>query len=140
MRYADEATKRAEEPATSILHEVCRERQGILSGFLWRFASKNDRFPHDLAELRTWMVEVRHEKPKEIAPLFSCPFGTESGHPTPYGYNSHASEGHLKPGEVIVSCPEHPDLNIGWDEDFLMRLAEVAAIGRERLEKLGQLP
>ena len=140
IRYADEATSRAKEPTRSILQEVCRERQDILSRFLWRFASKNGRFPHDLAELRTWMVEVRHDKPEEIAPLFSCPVGAESGHTTPYGYNSHASEGHLKLGDVVVSCPQHPDLKIAWDKDFLMRLGEVAAIPRDRLEKLGELP
>jgi Tol biopolymer transport system component len=140
MRYADEATRRAKEPTAAILHEICKERLDILSGFLWRFASKQDRFPQDLAELRKWMIEVRHCQPEEIAPLFSCPFGTEAGHPKSYDYNPRASAGHLKPGEVLVSCPEHPDLKIAWDKDFLLRLYEVANISQARLKKLGQLP
>ena len=140
MRYADEATSRADESTSSILHEVCRERQDILSRFLWRFASKHDRFPQDLAELRTWMVGVRHDKPEEIAPLFSCSVGTEGGYRTPYSYNPHASEGHLKLGEVIVSCPQHPDLKIAWDKDFLMGRGEVVGISRDQLNRFGDLP
>jgi Tol biopolymer transport system component len=138
--YVDEAIKRAEEPAASALHEACRQRLDILSGWLWRFVDANQRLPKDLAELEDWMVQTRHEKPEDVASLFACPFGTEAGHPEPYRYNPRAWEGHLKLGEVIVNCPQHPDVKIAWDKDFLMRLGEVAAIPRDRLEKLGELP
>jgi len=140
IRYADEAIRRAEEPAASALHQACRQRMDTLSGFLWRFASENDRFPHDLAELRAWMVEVRDCEPEEIAPLFSCPVGVESSRATPYGYNSRASQGHLSPGEAIVSCPEHPDLSIAWDRDFLMRRGEVVDISPDQLDRFGDVP
>jgi len=140
IRYADEAVRRAEEPAASALHEACRQDLDGLSGWLWRFVDANGRLPVDLAELRDWMVHARHEKAADIAALFSCPVGAEAGPPTPYAYNAHASEGHLKPGDVIVSCPEHPDLKIAWDKNFLARLGEVAAIPRDRLQQLGELP
>jgi hypothetical protein len=38
--------------------------------------------------------------------------------PTPYVYNLRAGSGHLKWGEVIVTCPRHLDLRIAWDGWF----------------------
>ena len=86
------------------------------------------------------MVEVRDCELEEIAPLFSCPVGVESSRATPYGYNSRASQGHLRPGEAIVSCPEHPDLSIAWDRDFLLRRGEVVDISPDQLDRFGDVP
>jgi len=117
-RYVDFATANAELPLAEAQHQACTLRQRVLSAFLARFAIAHRRFPKDFTELRTWLVQVQHEQPEEIAPAFSCPVET-NGQPTPYIYNDQAWQRLLKWREVIVSCPQHPDLVIRWDMSFI---------------------
>lgn len=130
LRYADAAEKEAARSDADILHDSCKERMNYLGWVLAVVAGKHKQFPADLptlidwAQSSSWGINWLFSGDKEhVAMLGTCPGNAEHG-VEPYIYTPPVNGTEPKIGDVLISCPLHPDVCFKLDENSAARLNE----------------
>jgi hypothetical protein len=119
---ADDLASRSPETA---LREACAQRLKLITSIVANgfkpfpsAAEFSDRGMHSAA------YAVAHASPKDrpfIEAMYRCPKGDVTGKPTVYTYNPPAG-GNPRLGQVLLSCPFHPENRVVWDEGLQRRL------------------
>lgn len=119
LRYADASTEMAGRSDQAILAASCKERMAFLERAWLLYRAREDKSPADIATLRDWVVAHPREAGIEIEyigdtdwakMIFQCPLGAS------FVYTPRPTD--PKRGEVVVTCPGHPDCRVvlfgGW--------------------------
>lgn len=139
LAFANDASELASLPREEILSQVCRNRMDPLAHLLLWYGSEHGKFPPDLATLQDWSIS-KGEDAECCRTMFRCPEGDGTGQLIPYVYNPKATTGKLELGDVIISCPKHPERGIKWDRHLFLTLGEVAGGGHDLLRNFGEVP
>lgn len=144
LRYADKAQEMANRPAQALLAESCRERMSYAGILLPQCAADQGRFPSDLASLEKWSLGrgwginwLSGHDTAWVKMIFRCPQGDR------FTYTAPPAGEEPKAGDVLLSCPNHPDCRFVWDDQQARMLAwhrqSAARRARERDPELKEL-
>ena len=131
VAYADNASALGQRSPDEVLAASCEQRMSYLDFQIVECAAQQDEFPSTLAEIEKYTLQrdkgainwISYEDKKWVKLFFRCPVG---GH---FTYTSPAA-GDPEIGDVIVTCPNHPENSIVWTESlasWLEHSREIAA-------------
>ncbi len=118
--YVDYIEPLANQSDEALIRDSCRQRiTYFLSFALQLFAGRHRYFPADLAAVEKWSLTtdwgmkiewIDHTDTDWVKMIFRCPKGDSYVfHPTPNG-------AYPKVGDVIATCPNHPECRLVWTE------------------------
>ena len=115
LLYADTAAREASRPRDEILSQSCEERLRYLETLLAQYVGATGEFPPDLAALEKHSLEtgwginwISNKDTEWVKMMFRCPVSGS------FTYSAPADEPDF--GDVLVSCPSHPDHELMWTE------------------------
>jgi Tol biopolymer transport system component len=137
--YADNAQALASQSDEALLRETCKQRvTHYLSWALLLYMGRERRAPPDLATLEQWALKtpwglriewIAYSDRDWVKMFFRCPDGGDYiFHPTP-------NRAYPKVGDVLVTCPNHPESRLVWTESLAGMLRERLGIERLRAEQ-----
>jgi hypothetical protein len=114
--YADAEKAMADQPAAQILLDTCKEMLSDAAYLVAAYHKVNGKLAPDLATVETWakalprttMNGVIRLDRDDISVIFRCP----AGHP--FTYTPPASGTEPEEGDVMLTCPSHPDIKATW--------------------------
>jgi tetratricopeptide (TPR) repeat protein len=117
LRYADKAQAMAARPPATVLLESCKQRMNYAGLLLSNCAASLGRFPPDLAALEQWSLSnnwgidwISNHNTEWVKMILRCPEGA------PFTYTAPPAGEDPKIGDIVMSCPIHPDCRLVWDE------------------------
>jgi Tol biopolymer transport system component/tetratricopeptide (TPR) repeat protein len=124
LQYADKAAEMAQRPSATVLAQCCDERMRYLGSLLVNCAAHEGRFPSDLATIEKWAFAnpwginwISNRDAEWVKMIFKCPQGPL------FVYTPPAAGEDPKAGDVLITCPNHPDCRLVWDERQAWMLA-----------------
>lgn len=141
LRYADKAEQMADRPPATVRLESCRQRMNYAGLLLSNCAASLGHFPASLAALEQWSLSngwgidwISNHDTEWVKMIFRCPEGQ------PFIYNAPPDGEDPKVGDILLTCPNHSDCRLVWDERQARMLAwrRQSAI-RQAREKDSQL-
>ncbi len=126
--YVDQIEPLANQSDDALLQETCQQRiTHFLSWALLLYAGRERRFPPDLATVERWSLTtdwgmkiewIDNTDAEWVKMIFRCPEGDSYVfHPTP-------NRAYPKVGDVIATCPNHPESRLVWTEGLAGMLRE----------------
>ena len=124
LMYADTLAAMADRPAEAMQTATCKAHLNHLSLLLPWYANEHDGvFPQDFSGLAQWTAtknEPDNEtmindwiicRPEVAAATSKCPMGDA------YMYTPPAPGALPKVGDVLLTCPNHPEVEVVWEEN-----------------------
>jgi len=120
-KYADAMVELAGRPAKDVETETCRAHLTQIGLLLPPYAKEHDgTYPPDLATLQRWALTktwgfdhvLRVARPDVSAAMVQCPHGDA------YLYTPPAPGTQPKAGDVLLTCPKHPDCRVTWENRY----------------------
>jgi hypothetical protein len=114
-RYVDELTELVNRPDHELQINSCKLHLTGIGLLLAQYAEEHvNNYPADLTALSAWAGTktyslnnfFRTNNPDTVASMLKCPMGDA------YTYSLPASGNTMKMGDVILSCPRHPDIKV----------------------------
>lgn len=137
LAYADRAAEMAKRPVQDVLQDTCAVRFALLWLLLDEQIEQRQRFPSDLGALEKQALShppgpivvgmsgwIQEHDTEWIKMVFRCPSGEASGRPIPYVYTLPGRGQVPKVGDVLLSCPRHPECRILWNEDLVRKFEQ----------------
>ncbi|MGD0110836.1 MAG: FecR domain-containing protein [Armatimonadota bacterium] len=126
--YVDQIEPLANQSDDALFQETCQQRiTHFLSWALLLYAGRERRFPPDLATVERWSLTtdwgmkiewIDNTDAEWVKMIFRCPEGDSYVfHPTP-------NRAYPKVGDVIATCPNHPECRLVWTEGLAGMLRE----------------